>query len=119
MRDRLIGLIKSAEETFPKDKPVLDIEEFVADFLLANGVIAPPCSINDTIWYIDKDYNIRDAEVTCIYIRGTNYHVIATRYIYETEETVKLYLFFSDLNIRFWLTKEEDEEALRGIQKDE
>ena len=34
MRDRLIGLIKSAEKAFPKDKSVLDIEEFVADFLL-------------------------------------------------------------------------------------
>ena len=119
MRDKLIGLIKSAEKAFPKDKPVLDIEEFVADFLLANGVIAPPCSMNDTIWYIDKDYNVRDAEVSCIDIRGTNYHIIATRYIYETEETVKLYLFFSDLNKRFWLTKEEAEEALSGIQNDE
>ena len=60
-----------------------------------------------------------DAEVSCIDIRGTNYHIIATRYIYETEETVKLYLFFSDLNKRFWLTKEEAEEALSGIQNDE
>jgi hypothetical protein len=42
MRDRLIELIKDAEKAFPKDKPVLDIEEFVADHLLANGVIVPP-----------------------------------------------------------------------------
>lgn len=39
MRDRLIELIKNAEKAFPKDKPVLDIEEFVADHLLANGVV--------------------------------------------------------------------------------
>jgi hypothetical protein len=50
MRDRLIELIKNAEKTFPKDKPVLDIEEFVADRLLANGVIVPPCKVGDVVY---------------------------------------------------------------------
>jgi hypothetical protein len=45
MRDRLICLIKNAEKAFPKDKPVLDIEEFVADYILADGIIAPPCRV--------------------------------------------------------------------------
>lgn len=43
MRDRLIGLIKQAENDFSKTgKPVLDIEEYVADHLLDEGVIVPP-----------------------------------------------------------------------------
>lgn len=53
MRDRLIELIKNAEEVFPKDKPVLDIEEFVADYLLAKGVIVLPCKVGDTVFIID------------------------------------------------------------------
>lgn len=40
MRDRLIELIKQAERTFSATgRPVLDIEEYVADHLLSNGVI--------------------------------------------------------------------------------
>ena len=40
MRDRLIELTKQAERTFSATgRPVLDIEEYVADHLLANGVI--------------------------------------------------------------------------------
>ena len=54
MRDILIKLIKNAEEVFPKDKPVLDIEEFVADYLLAKGVIVLPCKVGDTVFIIDN-----------------------------------------------------------------
>lgn len=52
MRERLICLIKNAEKAFPKDKPVLDIEEFVADHLLANGVIVPPCKVGDVLYVL-------------------------------------------------------------------
>ena len=39
MRDRLIELLKQAERTFSTTgRPVLDIEEYVADHLFANGV---------------------------------------------------------------------------------
>ena len=40
MKDRLLCLIYEAEEKFT-DRPVLDIEKFVADHLIANGVIVP------------------------------------------------------------------------------
>lgn len=38
MRDRLLRLIYEAEEKFT-DRPVLDIEKFVADHLIANDVV--------------------------------------------------------------------------------
>lgn len=60
MRERLICLIKNAEKAFPKDKPVLDIEEFVADYLLANGAIVPPCKVGDTVyvkWRLHRNSN--------------------------------------------------------------
>ena len=42
-RERLIDLIKQAEKEFSDTgKPILEIEEFVADYLLDNGVILPP-----------------------------------------------------------------------------
>lgn len=52
-RERLICLIKQAEKEFSDtDKPVLDIEEYAADYLLANGVTVPLCSVGDTVFEI-------------------------------------------------------------------
>ena len=52
MRDRLLHLIHEAEEKFT-DRPVLDIEEFVADYLIENGVIVPPCRCKDCDHFIN------------------------------------------------------------------
>ena len=43
-RDRLIELISRVQY-------LGGLEEKVADHLLANGVIVPPCKVGDTIWY--------------------------------------------------------------------
>ncbi len=52
MRDRLIELVKASvygniDEGF--DGPVLNCEN-VADYLIKNGVIAPPCKVGDTVY---------------------------------------------------------------------
>ena len=62
MKERLLHLIKEAEKAFPKDKPILDIEEFVADFLLANGVTVSSCNVGDTVYciYVHYDYKRRN-----------------------------------------------------------
>lgn len=55
MRDRLIELLKQAERDFGNTgKPVLDIEEYVADYLLANGVIVPPCKMGDKVYVVNS-----------------------------------------------------------------
>jgi hypothetical protein len=134
MRDKLIGLIASKVcSRYLKDTCLskwsgscgececgrnFQIGD-VADYLLANGVIAPPCKIRDTIWYIDKNYNIQNAEVTCIDLRGTSKHIIATRYVWETEETIKLALMFERLNVDYWLTKTEAERALAEMRSEQ
>lgn len=42
-RERLVELIKSAEKEFSNTgKPILDIEEYVADYLIANNVVVLP-----------------------------------------------------------------------------
>ena len=51
MRDKLLGFIKQAENDFANaGKPVLNIEEYVADYLLAKGVIVPPCKVGDAVY---------------------------------------------------------------------
>ena len=61
MRDRLIELIKQGDKKFA-DKytgkvmsHINDIYDFLADYLLANGVIVPPCKVGQTVYYISKN----------------------------------------------------------------
>lgn len=59
MRDRLIELIKQGDKTFA-DKytgkvmsHIDEIYDFVADYLLSNGVIVPPCKVEDKVYVVD------------------------------------------------------------------
>lgn len=79
-------------------------------------VIELPCNLNAGIWYIDKNYTIQKAEVSSIIIKASSRHILAVRYVWETEETIKLALRFENLNIDYWLTKEEAEKALAKMK---
>ena len=56
-RDRLIELIKNAPTkdviygNIKLDKPIQTVQT-IADYLLANGVIVPPCKVGDRVYYI-------------------------------------------------------------------
>ena len=124
MRDRLIELLRQIEFDYSEEcvcafedgyKGAPDFAKFFVDHLLAGGVIVPPCKVGDTVWYIDTNYNIQKAEVTSINIRSQSKSLIATRYVWETEETVKLALMFEHLNEDYWLTKEQAEKALAEV----
>jgi hypothetical protein len=64
MRDRLIELIRNAPRTdvvygdIKLDEPVQTLQT-IADHLLANGVIVPPCYIGQDIWHTTKHYDGR------------------------------------------------------------
>ena len=52
MRDRLIEILtKSFDEQYEKRR--LIIPQYTADYLLANGVIVPPCKVGDTVYETD------------------------------------------------------------------
>jgi hypothetical protein len=114
MRDRLICLIKNAEKAFPKDKPVLDIEEFVADYILADGIIAPPCRVGDTLYVISqmKDKRIlpfvNEYEATYIQVGKRKCKVY-----HEKDGFIKIFLQ-DDFGKTVFLTREEAEAALKG-----
>lgn len=71
-RERLIELIREMENHPEKTCPHFDDEDCFncpydkeercdmqarkADYLLANGVIVPPCKVGDTVWYIEGCY---------------------------------------------------------------
>lgn len=51
MRDRLAALVEEAEGMLNNDFPTPDM---IADHLLANGVILPPCKVGDVLWDISE-----------------------------------------------------------------
>lgn len=111
MRERLIELILSADiSLFGTDK---SFAEVYADYLLGNGVIVPPCKVGDKVWYITNG-KIDNAEVVCIDCRNSGNHIIAHKYMEETEEIKKFCVYFSDVNKIVYLTKKEAEQALKG-----
>lgn len=67
MKDRLIELLKEADEKCNSfktcrgcvgyDKGALCGEYLRADYLLANGVIVPPCKVGDTVWFPSEYYD--------------------------------------------------------------
>lgn len=116
-RERLVELLIKCD----KESEVLDCfnerpkktqsAELIADYLMSNNVVVLPCKVGDTVWYIDQKYNIQEAEVSCIDI--TNKHIIAKRYDYEKEDTIRVVFFFKDLNDRFCLSRAEAENVLK------
>ena len=54
-RDRLIELIKQARNDWQISTMMpakYTFDSWTADYLLANGVIVPPCKVGDTVYYI-------------------------------------------------------------------
>ena len=109
MRDRLIELIKKVpygvsvgakfEQYFCKK---------VADHLLANGVIVPPCKVGDTVYRISKRYG-----EWCVLPRT----VCSIRYSLDSRGNIAWYLFTTTedrIGETVFLTSEEAEQAPKG-----
>ena len=56
MRDRLIELLDKAKNKFDN---LLFEKELIADHLLANGVIVPPCMVGDIVYPLNADRRFR------------------------------------------------------------
>ena len=96
MRDRLIELITEMENELYKAYPYTTDTfriKCVADHLLANGVIVPPCNVGDTVWEIDSDnpfeeeFWVMESKAVGLYV-GTsrNLHLIDCKTIFLTKE---------------------------------
>lgn len=54
MKEKLIELIEYGQRCFMEDDDYEKISEFLADYLLENGVIVFPCKVGDTVYIIDE-----------------------------------------------------------------
>lgn len=115
MRDRLIelldelGVIVNVPVKVDEDgcgTYTIEGEEYVADYLLENGVICPPVKVGDMVYYITGIRNtiVKEAKVEEIYYgEGCFAYHLCAGYTYFTLQGEDLYL-----------TKEEAERALKG-----
>jgi hypothetical protein len=105
----------------PKREALLGV---MTDYLLAEGVIVPPCKVGDHIWVIDREDG-EAVDVSCVqYMANCKNFVIATAFIndYDFDETLEYHTsetqerFDTELEVYLeedcFLTREEAEKAL-------
>ncbi len=117
MRDRLIDLLI---DTIPSDTPIdclPDVYE-IADHLLAEGVIVPPCKVGDTVYHFSRDlgagfpYFVENLNIGSMGKNKTYWNYEANYHDEETDELVDEIDFdLDDLGKTVFLTKEEAEKA--------
>lgn len=111
MRDRLIEILT---DNLPHcDNPLQDtydeIVERLANHLIENGAIIPPCNVGDDIWivkcYEGKPLGIVKDKVQMIGITSRGFHIKARNH----HDHNKMYM----LGKTVFLTREDAEKALR------
>ena len=114
MRERLIELIKQGDKTF-SDKytgkvmsHIDELYDFIADYLLANGVIVPP------VMEENKVYRIVDMSKTACRCFVTEETVEKYAVIYKNIVGAYSIIPFDEIGKTVFLTREEAEQALKG-----
>lgn len=109
MKERLIELIREAHDIEELGMPI-DVDAYIADHLLENGVIVPPCKVGQTVYAVsnNKVYKTRVFSMVAetedkkwVYILKCN--------IFDGISMFKTFLFGKTV----FLTKEEAEQKLR------
>ena len=105
-RERLIDLIIETKRTDPETG---SFTEYLADYLISNGVIVPPCKVGDTVYHLYPKQGIKSNKVKRIQV-GTYGMMIADRNgVFRADE----------INKTVFLTSEEAEKSLKENKRDE
>ena len=109
-RERLIELIRFGYGKGRANENVKQIEETIADYLLANGVIVLPVEVGDTVYNIDGECVSDSVVIECKIDECATGFKSQTYYGEEME--------FDDYEIGkcIFLTREEAEKALKERQ---
>jgi len=108
MRDRLIKLIKDSSQYVKEQDSLI---ERIADHLIANGVIVPPCKVGDIVYSINK--------------KALGGHWEDNRYIVDVWSEYKVCEIPFSLTLwecgwkGIFLTREKAEQALKEVRRDE
>lgn len=116
MRERLIGLIQDSVDGCARHWA-----EVIADYLLENGVVVPPCKVGQTIYYHFQFSNkrilpfVQRAKVKQIFCLDTKMKFkIEVELIDAKEKGIMKFFNFDDFGKTVFLTREEAEAKLKG-----
>jgi hypothetical protein len=130
MRDRLVELISKAREQCTstscfqceyqdKEMPKDCVPRLIADHLIANGVIVSPCTVGDTVWYLNRYHSISmrkdavyEAKVVRVYVEKENTLCLSIQIKNEWGTTE--FPHITEIGKTVFFTKEEAEQALKG-----
>lgn len=114
-RERLILLLHtSGWEIF--SKPVSDNTEKIADYLLANGVIVPPCKVGDTVYVISRYYTGTWLIYSCTVEYITKYN--SNSFINAVfSRDINFGLNIVEFGKTVFLTREEAEQTLKKLKE--
>lgn len=120
-RDRLIELLCKAPlgfKTFENQYYKSTISK-IADHLIVNGVIVPPCKVEDTVYMITPNGNIRNLTIESIDIELEKKEVKMTYLAVYEFEGKPCYMQIQSFKFgkTVFLTREEAEKALKESEK--
>lgn len=129
MRDRLIELLQKRSCFYNKCKgscsncdyvPIADVDfDNLADYLIANGVIVPPCKVGDMVYFVLEDDKTEEGK----FISKQQINDVSTKGIFVSdslsEENCNDFIPYSDFGKSVSLSEEEAERALKGGASDE
>ena len=107
MRDRLVEQIEYLRKVFMEDDDYDDLSYFLADHLIANGVIVLPIKIGDTVWHKEEKYILDSYKVNFI---TPNIEIGASCISRDIIFT------FDDIGKTVFLTKEQAEQKLKEMR---
>ena len=120
MRDRLIELIQNSVNGCARHWA-----EIIADHLLKNGVIVPPCNVGDTVyipWHWNNKNGIAFAEVEEIKIYDSNNHYMFLIDLQSDDEGFNQsfggWKIGKSIGETVFLTREEAERTLEGRKEE-
>ena len=109
MRDRLIELLKKADEYASGVCTDYDeAQEVCADYLLAEGVIVPPCKVGQTVFCIRYD-KLREPFVKPLGVLSVTTHGKGRFIVFTTKEDI--------WGVTAFATAQEAEEKLKEAGK--
>ena len=113
----ILKLIKEAEEQFAgTGKALLDIEDYVAEYLTANGVIVPPCKVGETVYVVNSLW-VSEYTVEAVWWDGLMFQFNAENEEYADECSV-FYFFDERIGKTVFLSREDAEKAWDGWSND-
>lgn len=115
MRDRLIELIKQKQEAgwrFAGGGCITDVfNSELADYLIEQGVIVPPCKVGDTVYKICSVFDESTLKSKKVIKTTVIDFVSSASFIIESRGLI---MDERDFGKTVFLTREEAEQALRG-----